>query len=310
MRVQILLFISLLLGGCIGTDYIEEIAEPVEPRIVITPSISALELGDTMVFEAILYDETGIRVESSFTWNTSAPDVASVDNQGTVTTLAPGQTMITASALNVTSAPALLTVVVNAGAIARVVVLPDTLRLEIGETDQLRASFFDLNNNAVTPVEVSWTSSNPAVATVDASGIIEAVAPGVAYITATADGVKSLPVVVFVGGNTRTGFFTPNPGTTYTVEGIAIMERLSGGNIRVQFDDSFRVSSGPNLKVFLSTRRAVTDTSLDIGVLKKNGGSQTYNVPAGIELADFDYVIIHCVPFNVTFGYAEFGSEE
>ena len=30
-----------------------------------------------------------------------------------------------------------------------------------------------------------------------------------------------------------------------------------------------------------------------------------YPVPSGIELTDFNCVIVHCVPFNITFGFAE-----
>jgi Electron transfer DM13 len=29
------------------------------------------------------------------------------------------------------------------------------------------------------------------------------------------------------------------------------------------------------------------------------------NVPAGVTLTTYNWVIIHCVPFNVTFGYAQ-----
>ncbi|MCE0850553.1 phage tail tube protein [Pseudomonas asiatica] len=73
--------------------------------------------------------------------------------------------------------------------IAAVAVTPATLSLEVGETGDLEAE--------VTPVGasqlVTWTSSDQAIATVSATGLVTGVAAGTATITATsaADGTKT-----------------------------------------------------------------------------------------------------------------------
>lgn len=68
-----------------------------------------------------------------------------------------------------------------------VVVSPSTLQFgAIGETAQLRAEVRDQNERPMTGVAVTWASSDPAVATVDATGLVRAVADGSASITATA----------------------------------------------------------------------------------------------------------------------------
>lgn len=73
--------------------------------------------------------------------------------------------------------------------IAAVEVTPATLNLEVGETGDLEAE--------VTPVGasqlVTWTSSDQAIATVSATGLVTGVAAGTATITATsaADGTKT-----------------------------------------------------------------------------------------------------------------------
>lgn len=48
----------------------------------------------------------------------------------------------------------------------------------------------------------------------------------------------------------------------------------------------------------------VNSQSVDLGSLRSFTGAQSYAVPPGIGINTYDWVVIHCVPFNVTFGYA------
>ena len=70
---------------------------------------------------------------------------------------------------------------------ATVTVTPATVRLTaFGATEQLAAEVRDQNGNAMAGAAVSWASSAAAVATVNASGLVTAIANGTATITATA----------------------------------------------------------------------------------------------------------------------------
>lgn len=69
----------------------------------------------------------------------------------------------------------------------------------------------------------------------------------------------------------------------------------------IVFADDFRAANGPDLKIFLSpksigdaTGKNAVDGSLNIGELKKTKGTQEYEVPAGINLADYGSVLVHC----------------
>jgi uncharacterized protein YjdB len=53
---------------------------------------------------------------------------------------------------------------------------------------QLSAVAYDAAQNPLTGRAITWSTSNAAVATVDANGMASAVGPGTATITATADG--------------------------------------------------------------------------------------------------------------------------
>lgn len=73
----------------------------------------------------------------------------------------------------------------------------------------------------------------------------------------------------------------------------------------LNFGSDFSSSNGPGLAVFLSTTSGRNSGSLNLGNLQRNSGNQDYSVSGNVELGDFDWVIIHCVPFNITFGFAE-----
>ena len=82
-----------------------------------------------------------------------------------------------------------------------------------------------------------------------------------------------------------------------------MLEQTDTG-LQLRFLDSFSVSNGPDLHVYLSTENRVNGRSLDLGDLQSTRGAQTYTLPNTVEMDEFDYVLIHCLPFNVTFGFA------
>ncbi|HEX2188645.1 MAG TPA: Ig-like domain-containing protein [Longimicrobiaceae bacterium] len=77
------------------------------------------------------------------------------------------------------------------GPTASISVSPDAIGLPLGEMRQLRATVTDLfgNEGEPAPGALAWASSDPAVATVSASGSVTAISRGSATITATRDGV-------------------------------------------------------------------------------------------------------------------------
>lgn len=77
-----------------------------------------------------------------------------------------------------------------------VAIEPDPLALEVGQTAQLSAMVTD-KAGVVVATDVSWASANPAIATVDAAGLVTGIAEGTTRITAKANGaVGSVEVAV------------------------------------------------------------------------------------------------------------------
>jgi hypothetical protein len=296
---------AVVVAGCVGTDYINDPVARGPARIVINPNIAAIQVGGVRQFAATYYDSLGNTVAVTFQWTSSMPVVASVDANGVASGKQAGQAQIFATARGVASEPALLTVVADPNQVARVIVTPDSGILHIGETLQFSAEARNLNGNAIAGKTFTWRSAAPTVATVSNTGLATAIKPGRVNIIASTDNVDSSPARLEVLGQSRTGTFTRRPGTSYNVSGTAILEQRADGSLVLSFGNDFTSSNGPGLEVFLSTINAVGANSRSLGRLQRTSGVQSYNVPTGITLTTYNWVIIHCVPFNVTFGYAE-----
>ncbi len=134
-----------------------------------------------------------IRANQTITWSSNRPDIASV-NSGTVTALANGVAIITASASNGVYAQCIVTC--GAGAvISGVTIDPSAAELSVGKTVKLQASV----QPADADQSLSWTTSDQTVATVDTEGLVTAQDKGTATITATAaDGTHSATCTITV----------------------------------------------------------------------------------------------------------------
>jgi hypothetical protein len=77
--------------------------------------------------------------------------------------------------------------------IAYVMILPPAAGVDVGDTYQLSATAYEATGAPLAAL-FTWSSSNPAVATVDADGYVTGRAAGVDTIRATAQGVSGLSV--------------------------------------------------------------------------------------------------------------------
>lgn len=145
-------------------------------------NITLTKIGDSY---KLAYTITPAGASDDITWSTSDPDVATVDNDGTVTAVGDGTCTIT---LTVGDLKAECLVTVDTKVPAESVTLSDT-DLTITEKDGTHTLTY-----TVTPADttdpVSWSSSNEAVATVD-NGVVTAVANGTCIITLTVGDLKA-----------------------------------------------------------------------------------------------------------------------
>ncbi|MBO4548833.1 MAG: Ig-like domain-containing protein, partial [Abditibacteriota bacterium] len=117
-------------------------------------------------------------------WTTSAPDVATVDQKGRITTVAPGKATITVKTKEGGFKAKCKVTVIEA------VIHPETITLnktsvtiDKDKTVKLKAT---VNPDNATDKTVKWKSSNSFVAAVDSNGLVTGQTPGKAVITAYA----------------------------------------------------------------------------------------------------------------------------
>ena len=97
----------------------------------------------------------------------------------------------------------------------------------------------------------------------------------------------------------------------HTAEGKARIYALPDGRHILRFED-FKSANGPDLHVYLSreipksTFASLGEGALHLGSLKGNVGSQNYEIPADVDIEQFQSAVIYCRPFSVIFSSAEF----
>ncbi|MFT3678891.1 MAG: DM13 domain-containing protein [Ferruginibacter sp.] len=67
--------------------------------------------------------------------------------------------------------------------------------------------------------------------------------------------------------------------------------------------DSFSVSSGPDLHVYISKEKQPVNF-IDLGVLRTTNGTQVYTIQGMPDFMQYNFALIHCQQFNHLFGSA------
>jgi uncharacterized protein YjdB len=154
--------------------------------VTVSPIAASVQVGATLRLTATLKQNDGV-----LTWSSSAPAVATVDGSGLVTAVAAGAATITATSGGKTGSAAITVSLV----VASVIVSPASASVVAGGTAQLTATLKDWAGNVLAGHAVTWTSSNPAIATVSAAGLVTGVVAGSATITATSEGQSATAAI-------------------------------------------------------------------------------------------------------------------
>lgn len=182
-----------------------------DPNLVATISVSipqsTLPVGTTATAAASAVNAAGGTIAgTSFTWSSSAPDVATVASSGLVTAVAPGSATITAAAGGRSGSVAVTVIQVP---VASVLVSPAVDTISIGGTRQFQASVRDAQGTALSGRTVAWSSSDPAKATVSTTGVVTGVDLGTVSITATSEGRSGAATLVIAAPPVATVALTP-----------------------------------------------------------------------------------------------------
>jgi uncharacterized protein YjdB len=162
-------------------------------NVIVEPAAASLAIGSTLPLQATVLDSEGHALsERTVHWTVEDPSILTVSAAGLVTGVRSGTTLIAASAGGFS---AMAEVVVMPAGAASLRIRPDNLGLLPGQSAQLTAETTDGVGNVLAGRPVSWSSNNPAVATVSARGLVTARAVGGAIISAKSDGQEALASV-------------------------------------------------------------------------------------------------------------------
>ena len=169
--------VTIKAGGSEATFEVVQAPKPIPvSSVTLDKSEITLAEGETLTLTATVKPDDA--ADKTVTWATSNKGVATVDASGKVTALRAGKATIRAKS-GKKSAYCKLSVTASATGIS---MNRTTLELTEGETETLTVRLEPAN----TTDPVTWSSSDPSVATVDAGGKITAVKAGSAAITAQA----------------------------------------------------------------------------------------------------------------------------
>ena len=121
------------------------------------------------------------------TWSVNDPAIATVSAAGLVLAVGAGTTTITALVEN-HSATATVSVTDPAAGVASVSISPATLLVTAACSATLTADVRNGLGQSVSSAAVVWSSSAPSIATVSQLGVVQAINPGSAQITAAIQG--------------------------------------------------------------------------------------------------------------------------
>ncbi|MCA0375164.1 MAG: Ig-like domain-containing protein [Gemmatimonadetes bacterium] len=178
----------------------------------LQPSALTMFMGDVRTLVATVDADVG--ASRVVLWRTSNPTIATVDAAGTVTAVNAGSAIITAMAAGDTTRRATALVTVRT-AIA-VSVTPTGALLDVGQT---RAFTATVRADVGVSTAVTWRSADPAIATINASGVVTGVSAGTTQIIAVsvADTTRSgsasvtiVPVVQSVGVSPSAAAIAPS----------------------------------------------------------------------------------------------------
>lgn len=175
--------------------------------ISVSPSNATIGIGASQQLSVAVLPTNA--TNQNITWTSSNAAVATVNSGGLISGLSAGTTIITVKTAD-GNKTATTIVTVNAIAVSSVSVSPNNTALNVGTTQQLNATVSPAD---ATNKSVNWTSSNIGVATVNGSGLVNAIAAGTTTITAkTVDGNKASTATITVNGNSSftVNFYKPN----------------------------------------------------------------------------------------------------
>jgi len=189
----VLTILAVSLAGCVDSTITEPETGATKSasiqRLILEPSEVTVRVTDAVEFVAYGLTADGDTTAVQLSWSTTSGTLDTKGQgkgKGLYKGNKPGKDQVIATDSSGVADTAVVTV--SAAAVASVEVQPSEWTLTEGWSIQLSAIARDSNGQILSGRQVTWSTSAPGVATVDANGRVTAQAGGSATITATIEG--------------------------------------------------------------------------------------------------------------------------
>lgn len=157
--------------------------------VFILPANIEAEIGQHIQLKTVTTDARGrqTEVKAGF-WIALPNDLATIDGDGKISLLAAGEVQVVAI---VNGKQVRTTIRVKPARIAAIKLSKSNVSLTTGESIRLTAEAIDAGGNPNKEAKLTWKSDTPAVASVDATGLVAGLAVGKANITAGFEAISA-----------------------------------------------------------------------------------------------------------------------
>ena len=195
---------------------------------------------------------------------------------------------------------------------------------KIGDKIKLQANFFD-SYGYKSDCDVTWETKNEGVVKISADGFAEILDTTRTEVIAKCSG-SSDTIIVHLGGTPpdttmmeptvlRMGTFQNGAGGYFARGTGDIID--DNGVLKVRLNEDFATSSGPSVYLFLATHKdggyayekggqVITSQSVQLtpNKMTKYTGVQQFEIPAGVDANDYDFIVVYCI-LGPVFGSAQ-----
>ena len=230
-RTPIAVAAASLAAAIVGCEQPSVSTQPITPtvsQLIISPKAVTVQPGQLQDFMAVGLLSTGDTAQQlDVTWSTSGGSVSATSTHGgrhygQYKSGSCGSYQVTATAHPGNKFDVASVNVACPGTVASVAVSPAAATVLAGQTLQLTATPKDSAGNPLSGWAMTWASSNPAVTTVDSSGLTSGVAPGSATITAVSGGQSGTSTITVTTTSVSVASVTVSPATPSVTVGQTV----------------------------------------------------------------------------------------
>lgn len=176
--------VNALLNGIFGSAQLT-VTDAVLTAVAVSPTHTNLPVGINLHYGAsgIFSDGSNVDITNQVVWNTSDHNIATIDSTGQATGIAIGTTQVSATLGSITGTT---NVTITDATLLTIAVTPDNGNLPMRIHSQYTAigTFSDASTMDITD-QVTWSTTNPNVVTINSTGLATGVTPGTTQVNAS-----------------------------------------------------------------------------------------------------------------------------